>query len=275
MPMDHGATGRSLAEERGELLVEVRPPIGWIILNRPQQRNAMTQSLWEGVAEVVGRLDRDQRVRILVIRGAGDKAFAAGADITELDEVRRDPARIAAYLRAVEGLMVAVEEAEKPVIAMVNGAAIGGGCEVATACDLRVASEKAQFGIPAGTLSIVIAFPDVRRLAGLVGVGRAKELLMTGRLVTAPEALQMGLVTMVVPPDRLEAETVSLAERLAAQAPLTLQGAKTMATRIVRGNAAASTDEALQPSIEAWGTADFAEGVRAYVEKRAPIFRRQ
>ncbi|HEY7676257.1 MAG TPA: enoyl-CoA hydratase-related protein [Candidatus Methylomirabilis sp.] len=275
MPMDHGVTGTSRAEERGELLVEVRPPIGWITLNRPQQRNAMTQDLWEGVAEAVGRLDRDGRVRILVIRGAGDKAFAAGADITELDEVRRDSARIAAYLRAVEGLMVAIEEAEKPVIAMVNGAAIGGGCEVATACDLRVASERAQFGIPAGTLSIVIAFPDVRRLAGLVGVGRAKELLMTGRLVTAQEALQIGLVTMVVPPDRLEAETVRLAERLAAQAPLTLQGAKAMATRILRGEAAASPEEALRPSIEAWHSADFGEGVRAYIEKRAPVFREE
>jgi enoyl-CoA hydratase/carnithine racemase len=273
--MDHGVTGTSRAEERGELLVEVRPPIGWITLNRPQQRNAMTQDLWEGVAEAVGRLDRDGRVRILVIRGAGDKAFAAGADITELDEVRRDSARIAAYLRAVEGLMVAIEEAEKPVIAMVNGAAIGGGCEVATACDLRVASERAQFGIPAGTLSIVIAFPDVRRLAGLVGVGRAKELLMTGRLVTAQEALQIGLVTMVVPPDRLEAETVRLAERLAAQAPLTLQGAKAMATRILRGEAAASPEEALRPSIEAWHSADFGEGVRAYIEKRAPVFREE
>ena len=273
MPMGEGGTRRTRAEERGELLVETRPPIGWITLNRPQQRNAMTQDLWEGIAEAVGRLDQDDRVRVLVIRGAGDKAFAAGADITELDEVRRDPVRIATYLRAVEGLMVAIEEAQKPVIAMVNGAAIGGGCEVATACDLRVASDKAQFGIPAGTLSIVIAFPDVRRLAGLVGVGRAKELLMTGRLVTAQEALQMGLVTMVVPPDRLEAETVCLVERLAAQAPLTLRGAKEMGTRIVRGNAAASPEEALRPSIEAWGTADFAEGVRAYVEKRAPVFR--
>lgn len=273
MASDDGVTGRSRAEERGELVVEVRPPIGWIILNRPQQRNAMTQALWEGVAEAVARLDRDGRARVLVIRGAGDKAFAAGADITELDEVRRDPARIPAYLRAVEALMVAIEEAGKPVIAMVNGAAIGGGCEVATACDLRVASEKAQFGIPAGTLSIVIAFPDVRRLAGLVGVGRAKELLMTGRVVPAQEALQMGLVTMVVPPDRLEPETVALAERLAAQAPLTLRGAKAMATRILRGHAEASPEEALRPSIEAWRTADFGEGVRAYIEKRAPSFR--
>ncbi len=273
MPTGGSGAGKTRAEEQGELLVEGRPPIGWITLNRPQQRNAMTQSLWEGIAQVVRRLDDDERVRVMVIRGAGDKAFAAGADITELDEVRRDSARITAYLRSVEALMVTIEEAGKPVIAMVNGAAIGGGCEVATACDLRVTSEKAQFGIPAGTLSIVIAFPDVRRLAGLVGLGRAKDLLMTGRVVNAQEALQMGLATMVVPPDRLEAETVRLAERIAAQAPLTLRGAKAMATRIVRGQAAAAPDEALRPSIEAWHSADFTEGVRAYVEKRAPVFR--
>lgn len=263
---------RSEAEEKGELLAGVDPPIGWVTLNRPGQRNALTLALWQGLTTVVRRLGAADTVRVIVLRGAGDRAFAAGADIGELDEIRRSSARIETYLKSVESVMATIEDTPKPVIAMVNGAAIGGGCEIAAACDLRVASERAQFGIPAGNLSIVITFGDVRRLVALVGLGRAKDLLMTGRLLSAQEALSIGLADRVVAAERLEAETRALALEISQKAPLTLSGAKAMGNRITRGHAARTSDEAMRLSVEGWHSADFAEGIRAYIEKRAPAF---
>jgi enoyl-CoA hydratase/carnithine racemase len=264
---------QSKVEEQGELLVEVAPPLAWVTLNRPKQRNALTLALWQGLAAVVRRLGTDDTVRVIIIRGAGDRAFAAGADIAELEAIRQSSTRIDTYLKSVESVMTTIEETPKPVIAMVNGAAIGGGCEIATACDLRIVSERARFGIPAGNLSIVITFGDVRRLVALVGLGRAKDLLMTGRLISAREAQSIGLADRVVAADQLEAETRSLALEISQKAPLTLRGAKTMGNWISRGHAARTLDEALRLSVEGWHSEDFSEGIRAYLEKRAPVFR--
>jgi enoyl-CoA hydratase/carnithine racemase len=255
------------------VLVEVEPPIGFLIINRPEQRNAMSLAVWDGLIRGVEALDKDRDVRVIVIRGSGDRVFGAGADIRELDEVRRDPVRINQALEMVERTMLAVERTDKPVIAMVNGAAMGGGCELAAACDLRLASDTARFGIPAGNLGIVITFQDTRRLIRLVGLGMAKEILMTGRTLDAQEAQQIGLVNRVVPAENLLEETVALAKLIADKAPLTVTGAKRIANRIAEGEGIVSIFDGLEPARKAWNSADFAEGVRAYLEKRPPIFR--
>jgi enoyl-CoA hydratase len=156
---------------------------------------------------------------------------------------------------------------------MVNGAAIGGGCEIASACDLRIASARARLGIPARNLGIVITLSDMRRLTTLVGLGRAKEMLMTGRMASADEALSMGLVNRVVSPEQLRPECEALALDMSHAAPETLRAAKIMGNRIAGCEATADPDETFKLSIEGWHSENFAEGVRAYIEGRVPVFR--
>lgn len=261
------------SEENPAVLVETEPPIGILSINRPEVRNAMNLAVWEGLARGIEKLDADREVRVIILRGSGSRVFGAGADINELDEVRKDPARINHVLEAIERAMLAIENTEKPVIAMVNGAAMGGGCEVAAACDIRIASDAARFAIPAGNLGIVITFQDTRRLIRLVGLGMAKEILLTGRTIDAHEAQRIGLVNRVVPAENLLEETVLLAKTIAEKAPLTIAGAKRIANRIARGEDIVSIFDGLEPARKAWNSADFAEGVRAYIEKRSPVFR--
>jgi enoyl-CoA hydratase/carnithine racemase len=258
----------------GEILLEeLTPPIAWLTFNRPAYRNAMTLALWERLAAAMRRFAGEEPVRVIVLTGAGDQAFSAGADITEIDQIRQSSERITAYLQAVEEVMRAIQQAPQPVIAMVNGAAIGGGCEIASACDLRVASARARLGIPARNLGIVITLSDMRRLTALVGLGRAKEMLMTGRMVSADEALSMGLVNRVVSPEQLRPECEAMALDMSHGAPETLRAAKIMGNRIVSCEATTDPNEKFKLSIEGWHSENFAEGVRAYIEGRVPAFR--
>jgi enoyl-CoA hydratase/carnithine racemase len=260
--------------EQGEILLEeLSPPIAWLTLNRPANRNAMTLTLWKRLAAAMRRLAGEESVRVIILTGAGEQAFSAGADIMEIDHIRQSSERITAYLEAVEEVMRAIQEAPQPVIAMVNGPAVGGGCEIAAACDLRLASVRARLGIPARNLGIVIMLSDMRRLTALVGIGRAKELLMTGRMVSADEALSMGLVNRVVSPEQLRPECEALALDMSSKAPETLRSAKIMGNWIVSSEATADPNETFKLSIEGWHSENFAEGVRAYIEGRVPIFR--
>ncbi len=260
-------------EQSEILLEEVRPPIAWLTLNRPASRNAMTFALWKRLAAAMRRLAHEESVRVIILTGAGEQAFSAGADITEIAEIRQSREQITACLETVEEVMRAIQEAPQPVIAMVNGAAVGGGCEMAAACDLRLASARARFGIPARNLGIALSLSDMRRFVALVGVGRAKELLMTGRLVSADEALSMGLVNRVFSRQELRPQCEKLALDMSGAAPETLRSTKIMGNRIMSGQASADPGENFRFAIEAWQSENLAEGVRAYLEGRAPVFR--
>lgn len=244
-----------------------------LTINREAQRNSMSFEMWEAFPGYIKELNADPSVRVIVLTGAGDKAFASGADISEFTSKRtgRDPAAL--YHGVVEETMSSIEEAGKPVIAMVNGYALGGGCELAIACDLRIASESSSFGIPSAKLGVVISFSDTKRLVDLVGPAVAKEMLMTGRRLSAREALAVGLVNQVVPDQSLRQTTLDIAGVIGANAPFSVASAKAMVDHCRRDPnlSTVSLTDADRP-LRCYETEDLREGVQAFLEKRPPQF---
>ena len=255
-------------------LLEREGPTAVLTINRQAQRNSMSFEMWEAFPGYIKELDADPSVRVIVLTGAGEKAFASGADISEFDSKRTGREAAALYHHAVEATMATLEGFCKPVIAMVNGYAIGGGCELAVACDLRIAAESASFGIPSAKLGLVISFSDTKRLVDLVGPAVAKEMLMSGRRLSAKEALEIGLVNQVVPDSLLRLTTLELAATIAANAPFSVASAKAMVEQCrhdLNLSAIGGTD-ADRP-LHCYETEDFREGVQAFLEKRSPQFR--
>ena len=252
------------------LLVERRERVAVITINRPQKLNALNiQTRAEGAA-ALDELRDDESVRVVVITGAGEKAFVAGADIAEFE------GRTAVTQRDVmtaRSLFTAVDTFPKPVIAMINGFCLGGGCELALSCDIRVASETARFGQPEINLGIIPGGGGTQRLTRLVGEGKAMELILTGDMIDAQHAFNLGLVNMVVPAADLEAKTMELANRIAEKSPVALR----MAKEAVKTAARANLDEGLRREIDlfalTFSSEDKDEGVRAFLEKRKPDFK--
>ena len=253
--------------------VEVAAPLATVTLDRPAARNAIQRAMWAELAEVFARLADDASVRVVILRGAGDRAFSAGADIGEFrtkmisKELARD------YWRVVDAANSAVERCPKPVIAMVAGFALGAALPLVCACDVRIAAaENARFGVPAARIGLTLGLEDARRLVGAVGGSWARDILITGRLFDANEALAIGLVQRVVPLARLEAETHTLAHRIAEGAPLALRQAKQNVDLILRDPALTSVDRE-EWSIAWAGSRDFVEGIEAFFAGRRPEFR--
>ena len=244
-----------------------------LTINREAQRNSMSFEMWEAFPGYIKELNADPSVRVIVLTGAGDKAFASGADISEFTSKRTGRDAAALYHRAVEETMASLEAASKPVIAMVNGFALGGGCELAVACDLRIAAESSSFGIPSAKLGVVISFSDTKRLVDLVGPAVAKEMLMTGRRLSAREALAVGLVNQVAPDPSLRQTTLEIAATIAANAPFSVASAKAMVEQCRHDPemSAVNATDANRP-LHCYETEDFREGVQAFLEKRPPQF---
>jgi enoyl-CoA hydratase/carnithine racemase len=245
--------------------------VATIIFNRPERRNALDLSMWEGLAALLGELERDGDVRVVVIRGADERAFAAGADIKEFGTVHADPQTSRDYNTKVHAASDKVVRFAKPLIAMIQGPCVGGGCAIALGCDLRIADKTSRFGIPPANLGLVYSIQDTKLLVDAVGAARARELLFTGRLIDATEALGIGLIDRLVDADAIVAETRSLCEAICASSQYSVRAAKRF-VRLILDGAAQDTDETLRMFDEAFQGEDFREGTAAFMAKRKPKF---
>ncbi|NKB26123.1 MAG: enoyl-CoA hydratase [Rhodobacteraceae bacterium] len=246
--------------------------IAQLTLCRPQARNALTRAMWDGLAEAAARINANDPTRVLVISGEGDKAFSAGADIAEFPETYATKATTDAYNGAVRQAQAAIAAVAMPTIAEVRGACFGGGCGLALHCDLRFAAETARFAITPARLGLAYSFEDTARLVTHVGAARAKDILMSGRVVCASEALGIGLVDRVLPDADLAAAVADYANSLAALSKDSIRIAKMTINAIAKGDAAPSPE--FRQAFEAtFAGPDFAEGSRAFMEKRAPKFK--
>ena len=253
-----------------ELLYEIRDGIARVTFNRPQARNALTFAMYERLAEICGAVNQDRSIRALILTGAGDKAFAAGTDISQF-RAFKTPQDALDYEARIDRVVGSIEECRVPVIAAISGACTGGG-GIAAACDLRIAAANARFGFPiARTLGNCLSMGNLSRLAAIIGFARAKEIILTARLVEAPEALAAGLVSEVLPDHAaLMARAEELAKLLTGHAPLTMQATKE-ALRRLRPKLAA--EEGRDLILMCYMSRDFREGMEAFLAKRPPEWR--
>ena len=259
-------------DANGYILLRREAAIATVTINRPAQRNAISFAMWGQLTDLMRQLDSDRNVRCVVIAGAGDEAFSAGADISDFEQHRSDSERGRVYNRAVDGLLQTVAEMGTPVISMIGGFAAGGGCELAVATDLRIAAEGSRLGIPVARLGITIGHREMYGLVNLVGKGNALYILLSGRLLDADEALRVGLVNQVVSPDRLAAVTYQLAADIAALAPLSHAVNKQTLNQVLAKPSLDLTPAEANLPLTQFDTRDYQEGYRAFLEKRRPEF---
>ena len=243
---------------------------GWLVLNRPERRNALNAAMWSAIPPIMKSLDESSDVRMIVIRGAGPEAFAAGADISEFGGSRNDAAAARVYEELNGAAFAAIRGTAKPVIAMIQGFCIGGGLAIALACDLRVADASALFALPPARLGLAYPLDGLRDLVATVGVAAAKDMLFTARRVKADEALRIGLIDRLC--SGVEAETGALCAEIAANAPLTITHAK-RAIDVIAGRPGPVEEAGIAALAAAcFDSADYAEGRAAFAEKRKPRF---
>ena len=250
-----------------EVLMTREGPVVTLTFNRPDARNAMTWSMYDRLYQACEEVDGDDSVRVLVLRGAGGKAFVAGTDISQFKVFEQAEDGIA-YERDEDRRMARLEAVRKPVIAQIQGFAVGGGFRIATACDLRIATPDARFGAPiARTLGNCLSMAAYASLVNAFGPSRLKELIFTARLLTAEEAYVAGYVHEIVAPDRIEARVTALAHQIAEHAPITLWVTKESIRRLGASRPLPDDEDLIATT---YMSADFREGVRSFLEKRKP-----
>ncbi|HYQ65911.1 enoyl-CoA hydratase/isomerase family protein [Actinophytocola sp.] len=251
------------------LTLETAGAVAVLTIDRPEKRNAMSFEMWSALPLLLEKVDADEWVRALVIRGTDH--FSAGADISEFTSLRADPAGARRYSAAVHAGERSIAELTKPTIAAITGVCVGGGCEIALACDIRVGADDARFGITPAKLGIVYHATSTKRLVDAVGPAWASQILFTAELVDAPTALRIGLVNELHPAAEVVQRALALAETMASRSQVSLRGAKTIIARTRDGHP--TDDETVHELYEASVTSpDYAEGVQAFLEKRPPRF---
>ncbi|MFT5174544.1 MAG: enoyl-CoA hydratase [Gammaproteobacteria bacterium] len=255
-----------------KILVDKRDGVGWVTINNPARRNAISLEMWEAMGAAFADFSADGAIRCAVIHGSGDKAFASGADISQFEKNRSNAAASEAYGKISKGVRDQIMTFDKPLIAMVRGFCMGGGLGLAMTADMRISADDGVYAVPAARLSIAYDAVNLGNLVHLVGPSKAKEILLTAKRYSAAEALQMGLVNSVVPVAELEAAVADITDRLVDNAPLSMRATKLTVNELIR-DAALRNEELLDSLITTcFNSADYTEGRKAFMEKRKPVF---
>lgn len=246
--------------------------IGWMIFNNPARHNALSLEMWQAIGDILESFENDDQVRVVIMRGAGGKAFVSGADISEFDSKRSNAEQRRSYGRIAGRATQWMNNLTKPLIGLIEGYCIGGGLGTALSADIRIATPDSQFGIPAAKLGLGYEYEGLVRLANLVGPSRARDIMFTARFMPAAEALDMGLINYIYARDEIEQACIAYAERIAANAPLTVRAAKA-AINGWENHADKEEQQRLRAMVDAcFDSEDYKEGRRAFAEKRTPEF---
>ncbi|MBN43637.1 MAG: enoyl-CoA hydratase [Alphaproteobacteria bacterium] len=254
------------------VLVERDGDIATVVLNRPEKMNALNKAMWERVGEVMHELGADNTIRCVILRGAGDKAMGPGADISEFATERANAEQAEVYGGLMHNAMQAIRDCPYPVIALIKGLCVGGALEIALMCDMRICGEGSRFGVPINRLGLVMAYPEVEALVGLVGRSVALEILYEARVFGAAEAKEKGLVNRVVADDSVEDEVYATARRIADGAPLVNRWHKKFVDRVLAGGPPLSESEAKE-GFACFDPEDFNVGYKAFMAKEKPAFK--
>ncbi len=264
----------SVSKEATEnpVIVQHEAPLGWIIINRPERRNALNFLAWKRIVEAMEELNADPDVRVIIMRGVNSEAFISGADISEFPSHRANAEQARAYRSAPGNATNALMHSPKPVIAMIAGICMGGGLQVALSCDIRIAARGTRFGIPAARLGLAYPLDGVLNLTQIAGPANARDILMSARTFGTDEALQMNLLNRVVEPDELDTNVREYATKMASNAPLTMAAAKATIREGLKDAADRDLNKIAAMVAQCFDSEDYKEGVRAFLEKRPPRF---
>lgn len=256
----------------GRMLMEREGPIGWMIFDHPERRNAVTQEMWLQMGEILQEFARDAAIRVVVLKGTGDKAFVSGADISQFAQKRKNAADVAKSNQLTDAARRALATFDKPTIAMIHGFCLGGGLGIALMCDLRFAAEGSTFGIPAARLGVGYGLSSVAMLQAVVGPAFTREILFTGRRFNGEEALRMGLINRLLAPADLAPYVLEYARMIGANAPLSMRASKLTSMALVEAASKADVDTVQRAVDACFDSEDYKEGRTAFMEKRTPVF---
>lgn len=255
-----------------KMIAEVRDGVGWMTFNNPARRNALSLEMWEAIAAILDSFQRDDSVRVVVMKGAGDKAFVSGADISQFKDHRSNAEQAERYSAVSSEAREKLASLDKPLIAMIRGYCLGGGLTVALNADIRIASEDSQLGIPAARLGIAYGYDSLSQLVDLIGPSFAKEIIFSARRFSAEEALRIGLVNRVLPVDKLEENVRELAAVIVSNAPLSVKASKMTIGEVLKDPGDRDFEAIDRISKICFDSQDYVEGRNAFMEKRTPKF---
>jgi enoyl-CoA hydratase/carnithine racemase len=269
LPKEPALAAGALSER---IIAEKQGPIGWITFNNPARRNAVSIDMWEAIPKALDRFEQDPEVRVIVLKGEGDKAFVSGADVSQYEKQRSSAEGIQHYEEIAGRVAERLQSCDKVIIAMIRGYCLGAGVNIALCCDLRIAAEDARLGIPAAKLGLGYRAASLKNLIDTVGPAYAREVLITGRQFSAEEAKTMGLVHRVAPVAELEALTLEYCAMISGNAPLTIRASKRIVRELLKSGAAIDAEACAALVKQCFDSQDYIEGRRAFMEKRKPVF---